>query len=104
SAISEIARLAFGHPRPSRSSNPRLLCRPEGAGRRLHTIVQWSHLAASGMIQSLDAPHTYFRARHMTPPPVSRPLVSEETRLTSTKNDLPAATRAEVVALLNQRL
>jgi starvation-inducible DNA-binding protein len=40
----------------------------------------------------------------MTPPTVSRPLVSEETRLTSTKNDLPAATRAEVVALLNQRL
>ena len=40
----------------------------------------------------------------MTSPTVTRPPVSDETRLTSTKNELPATTRAEVVALLNQRL
>jgi len=40
----------------------------------------------------------------MASPTVTRPLVADETRLTSTKNDLPATTRAEVVALLNQRL
>ena len=40
----------------------------------------------------------------MTPPTVTPPRVSDETRLASTKNDLPAATRAEVVTLLNQRL
>jgi starvation-inducible DNA-binding protein len=40
----------------------------------------------------------------MTTPTTTRPSVSGEPRLIRTKNDLPQATRAEVVALLNQRL
>ena len=40
----------------------------------------------------------------MTTPTAARPRTLDETRLIHTKNDLPLSTRAEAVALLNQRL
>jgi starvation-inducible DNA-binding protein len=40
----------------------------------------------------------------MTTPTATRPRILDETRLIRTKNDLPPSTRAEAIALLNQRL